>query len=240
VVSLNPTSVNLWEKRVLRARFLAGGFPVSREILTFYASLVEWQGSVAPRLTAFKNVAAAIPSLLDLVSRTAPAPLARAAREFHQPELESWLRLHWESPGDPSPQEFFARAALQPYAASLPEGLDCPWCSGPPQAGCLHPQGDGLAFELVCALCQRRRGFPRARCPGCNEASESKIASFSTTQFPHLRLLACETCKGYLVIVDLDKDIAAIPEVDELVALPLDLWAVEQGYIKLHPNIAGV
>jgi len=55
-----------------------------------------------------------------------------------------------------------------------------------------------------------------------------------------MRLLACESCKGYLLIVDLDRDVAAIPEVDELAALPLDLWAVQNGYHKLQPNLAGV
>lgn len=232
--------MNVWEQRVLRARFLARSFPVSREILIFYAGVAEWQGSVAPRLSAFSELPRVMPSLLDLVSHTAPEPLAQAAREFDQAQAESCLRLYWNSPGDLSANEFFARAVLQPYATNLPEGLDCPWCARPPQAGCLRPQGDGLAFELVCSLCLRRRSFPRTRCPGCNEASESKLASFSTNDFPHLRLLACENCQAYLVIVDLAKDIAAIPEVDELAALPLDLWAVEHGYHKLQPNLAGV
>jgi formate dehydrogenase maturation protein FdhE len=40
--------------------------------------------------------------------------------------------------------------------------------------------------------------------------------------------------------VDAKRDPAAIPEVDELAALPLDLWAAEQGYRKLQSNLAGV
>jgi formate dehydrogenase maturation protein FdhE len=235
--------MNIWEQcemRALRARFLARSFPVSREILTFYAGVAEWQRDVAPQISAFNKLPALLPSLLDLVSRTAPAPLAQAAREFDLAETESWLRLYWDFPGDVSPHEFLARAVLQPYAATLPEGLDCPWCAHAPQAGCLRPQGDGLAFELVCPLCLRRRSFPRTRCAGCNEVSESNLATFATDNLPHLRLLACETCKAYLVIVDLAKDVAAIPEVDEMAALPLDLWAVEQGYHKLQPNLAGV
>ena len=55
-----------------------------------------------------------------------------------------------------------------------------------------------------------------------------------------MRLLACETCKSYLLIVDLDRDPAAIPEVDELAGIALDLWAVQRGYHKLQPNLAGV
>lgn len=229
-----------WERRARRASFLADSFMSVREILTFYAGLAEWQGRVAPRLSSFKEVVVVIPSLLDYVKGSAPPALAQVAREFDLSQADPLLRSTWEGRSDLSMNEFFTRAALQPYAASLPEGLDCPWCAQPPQAGCLRPQGDGLAFELVCALCLRRRTFPRTKCPGCNESSESMVVSFTAAGFPHMRLLACESCKGYLLVVDLDRDPAAIPEVDELAGLPLDLWAVDHGYHKLQPNLAGV
>jgi len=235
--------VNPWQQRARRARFLADGFASAREILTFYAGLAEWQGSVASQLSSFSRVAPIIPSLLEYVIRSAPAPLAQAARNFDLAESDRLLRDYWDARSSHTMMDFFSRAALQPYAAGLPEGLDCPWCAGPPQAGSLRPQGDGLAFELTCPLCMRRRPFPRTRCPGCNSSSESResaIANFTAGEFPHIRLLACEDCKGYLLIVDLARDIAAIPEVDELAALPLDLWAVENGYHKLQPNLAGV
>ena len=93
---------------------------------------------------------------------------------------------------------------------------------------------------MTCSLCLRRRAFPRSRCPGCNESNEAKLSNFASEQFPHLRLQACDTCKGYLQVVDLSRDPAAIPEVDELAGLPLDLWAQEHGYHKLQPNFAGI
>ena len=168
--------------------------PGAREILTFYAGLAEWQGRVAPRLSSFDEVVVVIPTLLDYVKGAAPPALAQAAREFDLTQAGPLLRSTWEGRANLSMNEFFARAALQPYAASLPEGLDCPWCTQPPQAGCLRAQGDGLAFELVCALCLRRRTFPRARCPGCNESSESKVVEFhngrlSSHAFARLRKL---------------------------------------------------
>jgi formate dehydrogenase maturation protein FdhE len=232
--------VNPWESRSRRARFLADGFPATREILTFYAGLAEWQGSVAPRLSAFNKIPTVVPSLLDYVIRSAPPPLAQAARTIDQSAVDSILHDYWDTRGSGSISDFFARALLQPYAASVPAGLDCPWCTRPPQAGILRPQGDGLAFELVCSLCLRWRSFPRTRCPGCDTSSQSTIVNFSAKEFPHMRLLACEACKGYLLTVDLEKDPASIPEVDELAALPLDLWALENGYHKLQPNLMGV
>lgn len=232
--------MNPWQQRALRARFLADGFAATREILTFYSGLAEWQGTVAPKLSSFSRIAPVIPSLLSYVEASAPSALAGAARNFDLSAVERMLRDYWDVRISDSMTDFFMRAALQPYAASLPDNLDCPWCAQAPQLGCLRPQADGLAFELVCALCLRHRPFPRTRCPGCNSSSESAIASFTAKEFPHMRLLACENCKGYILIVDLERDTAAIPEVDELAALPLDLWAVENGYHKLQPNIAGV
>ena len=84
------------------------------------------------------------------------------------------------------------------------------------------------------------RTFPRTRCPECTEAREDKIVQFTSEDFPHLRLQACESCKGYLQVVDISRDSAAIPDVDELAGLPLDLWAQQQGYRKLRPNLAGI
>jgi FdhE protein len=232
--------VSPWDRRARRAQFLAASFPAVRQILTFYAGLAEWQGSIAAQVTNLSHAVAAVPSLLNYVKSSAPPALAETAREFAIHDADRLLRSYWEGHSEFALTDFFARAALQPYAASLPEGLDCPWCSKPPQAGCLRAQGDGLAFELVCALCLRRRSFPRTRCPACDESEESKIGSFSAAEYPHLRVLACETCKAYLLVVDLSRDPAAIPEVDERAGLSLDIWAAENGYRKLQPNLAGV
>ena len=240
MVSRNSTPLNPWEQRSRRARFLAEGFPAAREILTFYAGLAEWQGHVAPQLTSFSQVTRVMPSLLSYVTSAAPPVLAQSAREFDMHLAETILRDYWQTRQTEPLTDFFARAALQPYASRLPEGFDCPGCRQPPQAGCLRKQGDGQAFELVCFLCLRRRPFARTTCPGCNTSADSAIVHYTATAFPHLRLLACENCKGSLIVVDLEKDPAAIPEVDELAALPLHLWAVEHGYHKLQPNFAGV
>jgi formate dehydrogenase maturation protein FdhE len=219
----------MWDQRARRARLLAERYPASREILTFYAGLADWQGRDHN-----------IESLLDLVIRTGPPALAAIARALDPGRFQNVIREYRQSPDAGRETDFFARAFLQPQAAAFPDGMDCPWCPRPPLAGCLRQQGDGLAFEIVCAMCLRRRPFPRTRCPGCNESSEAKLAGFTAPEFPQLRLQACDSCRGYLLVTDLSKDIHAIPDVDEMAGLPLDLWAIERGYHKLHPNLAGI
>lgn len=227
-----------FHQRALRARVLAGRYPASREVLVFYAGLADWQNNV--HSTNVQGLRPVFPSLLDLVKRAAPPALADSARRLGAEDFDRIITEYASSPGSFCELQFFARALLQPYAAALPAGLDCSWCSYSPQVGCLVPQADGLAFEITCGLCLRRRAFPRTRCPGCQESTESRLSSFTAPDFPNLRIHACDSCQGYLQVADLSRDPAAIPEVDELAGLPLDLWAQERGYHKFQPNLAGI
>ena len=210
----------MWVERAARARVLAERYPATRKILLFYAGLAAWQAEAAALPEKL------LPELVDLVLRTGPPALQEAAQGLTRlPELDA-----------PPPLDFFARAARQPAAASG----KCPQCGKAPQAGCLRPEGDGLALELVCWLCFGRRAFPRAHCPACGESGEGRLVLYSAPEFEHLRIQACETCRAYLHLVDLSREPEAIPEVDELAGLPLDLWAQEQGYHKICRNLAGV
>jgi FdhE protein len=228
----------MWELRAARARLLAGRYAATREILLFYSGLAEWQGKVQARTLA--ELGEFLPLLLELVAGTGPALLSRAAQELDPGQGRALVEAYWDGRTPASPLDFFARALLQPYAAGLPAGQECPWCRQPPQVGCLRPRGEGLALDVICSLCLRHRPFERGRCPGCGESAEAKLPSFSAQEFLHLRLQACDTCGAYLPLVDLARDPLAIPEVDELAGLPLDLWAAKQGYHKLQPNLAGI
>lgn len=57
--------------------------------------------------------------------------------------------------------------------------------------------------------------------------------------FPHIRIAACDTCRHYLLNVDLETDPTAVALVDELAAVPLDLYARERGFSKPTPNLMG-
>jgi len=120
---------------------------------------------------------------------------------------------------------------------------------------------------LLCGRCCASWGYARMTCPGCGEDSSSRLPIFNeegTTSgergsvvrglptgpnghngsahkavFPHMRIDACDTCRRYLLSIDLAADPAAVPVVDELAALPLDLYAREQGFSKITPNLMG-
>ena len=136
-----------------------------------------------------------------------------------------------------SPRSFFARVLFQ-AAADPPRisGPGCPRCGHPPQAGCLRPQGDGTALSLVCSLCFQEWPAARDRCSACG----SEVRFHEAAELPHLRVRTCESCRLYLHIVRLDVDPEAIPEVDEIAGLSLDVWARELGFEKIFPNLVGI
>jgi FdhE protein len=135
----------------------------------------------------------------------------------------------------------------------------CPRCGGSPQLSFRSDARDQLVSGrrfLLCARCGHSWGYAGSTCPSCGETTGSKRTVYAeqrtgpvvgrmsnedddTPTFPHLRIDACASCQRYLIDVDLGRDGRAVPEVDELSALPLDLFAVERGLSKITPNLMG-
>lgn len=88
--------------------------------------------------------------------------------------------------------------------------------------------GDGAAGARRTVYAERREG-PRV---GRGEPAGTLLG--------HLRAESCSGCRRYLIDVDLGREPRAVPEVDELVALPLDLYAAERGLSKITPNVMGM
>ena len=93
---------------------------------------------------------------------------------------------------------------------------------------------------LACALCGGEWLFGRILCPACHEGDPYKLPSFQNDRHPALRIEACETCHHYVKSLDLSEDARPIPEVDDLVSIAMDLWAVDQGYTRIEPGLAGI
>jgi formate dehydrogenase maturation protein FdhE len=78
-------------------------------------------------------------------------------------------------------------------------------------------------------------------CPWCGERSGARLPVFAEADvLPHLRADGCESCHRYLITVDLRKEPIAVPLVDELAALPLDLYVQARGFTKIVPNLMGI
>jgi FdhE protein len=88
----------------------------------------------------------------------------------------------------------------------------------------------------VCSLCFHEWPASRDRCSGCG----GEVAFHEASELPQLRVRTCESCRRYLHLVRLDVEPEAIPEVDEIEGLSLDVWARERGYEKIFPNLVGI
>jgi FdhE protein len=193
-------------------------------------------------------------TFLSVVEQEGPAALRDAAREVReggaalQAELLAAFWKETERDALPSgPRDFFARAFLQPYAVAArtllqqhtirPAPYRCPVCNRKPGLGVLRPLGDGGQRSLVCSFCLAEWEFRRIVCPGCGEEDHAKLPVYTAEEMKHVRVEACDSCRTYIKTVDMTKSGRAEPVVDELAAIPLDLWAQKQGYTKLQANL---
>lgn len=223
-----------YDPRISRARLLIKKFPASAKLLDFYIQLATLQKQIYAALPA-TPASAYLPALIDIVKSAGPEPLVRYAAHPNQTE--------------PTPESrFFSLILEQPQAeyqavhhpAALTTSPACPQCGSRPVAAILRGEGDGAKRSLLCSLCSTEWPFRRVLCPNCAEEDKDRLPIYTADGIAYVRVEACDTCRRYLKSVNLTKDGFAIPEVDELATVALDVWADEHGYTKLEPNILGM
>jgi FdhE protein len=245
------------DARIARADQLSANHPTARPLLNFYSELAQFQKPVFLELqsksaTDLRALQCYFPALIRLVSRKGTELLANFAAESlnsadAQQEL---LSATWEGgeARDPAAR-FYARVLLQPYAEYLASRGDthatnasatCPFCNARPVAGVLRGEGDGGKRWLLCSLCSTEWPYRRVLCPGCGEENKDKLPIYTAAEFPAARVDACDACHTYLKSIDLTKDGHAIPMVDEIATVALNIWAEEHDYVKLETNLLGM
>jgi FdhE protein len=251
-----------WDQRIRRADELAAEHPFAAEVLRFYSHVVRLQKDLYADMAGvgqdLQLLVPKFPDFLDHIATAAPEPLAQCARDLRKREPEHWLdalNSFWRAAPQFQPEpgraaELLACIFLQPYAEYLADHSEpmppretfgtCPFCSARPIAGVLRPEGDGGKRSLICAFCATEWNIGRIVCPACGEETVEKLAVYTADQFPHVRVEACDTCRYYIKTVDLTKSGRAVPVVDELAAIPLDLWAQQHAYVKLRANMLGL
>jgi hypothetical protein len=220
------------------------------------SDLVRWtDAEVRPRVV--KATEAAGPAVLAEAIQDVPAeePLRVWLAGGELPPVERYLARACLYP---------VLVALGENAGAFTEGTrgdrHCPRCGGAPQVSFRSASGDQLvsgARQLSCVRCGHTWSFSGSTCPSCGSTEGGKRTLYAEQRagpvvgtqtesndgdeptFPHLRIDACASCERYLIDVDLGRDIRAVPEVDELAALPLALYAADQGLSKIAPNLMG-
>jgi FdhE protein len=118
----------------------------------------------------------------------------------------------------------------------------CPFCGGAAwiSARKTAPDAESGIRYLGCSLCGLDWNFGRIACPACSEGDPHKLPLFQSDAHPAVRIETCETCRRYVKSIDLTLDARPIPPIDELLSLSMDLWAVDEGLVRIEPGMAGI
>jgi FdhE protein len=242
---------SVWDRRIARAEELASKCAPAMELLSFYARLASLQKEIFDDLAAHPKtdplaVQPYFPRLLSLAARYGPPSIA----SFPDDELETLLIAHWNhAPAANEHARFVARALLQPFAEALAgrgsptvdtSSGTCPFCAARPLAALLRGEGDGGKRYLVCSLCATEWEYRRILCPGCGEENKDNLPVYIVPEFDYIRVEACDSCKSYLKCIDMTRNGLAIAPADEIASVALNVWAEENGYAKIEPNLLGL
>ena len=257
-----------FERRAARAELLSREAVSAADPLRFAAGLYREQGRIAGfledahaqrPLTGHLDQDAdrfldRTADLLRYAAESGPEILAAdagARRKDLPATARARLLVYWG--GDiSSGEDYLSRALLRPYVETLrrlvvpPDRVHrngrCPFCGGAPWVSARRDGSmmEGARRALVCSLCGGEWLFGRILCPSCFEEEPGRLPSFQNAEFSNVRIEACETCRRYVKSIDLSEDARPIPEVDDLVSIGMDLWALEQGFTRLEPGLAGL
>jgi FdhE protein len=249
-----------------RAELLLERYAFAAEVLSLYVALLDVQERAFAMARERLPGPAELPGLVarELVPRVVEATMVAGPPKlaevvlgrFHSADMEDLVRRWLRGAEQALVDRYLVRAAATPLLEAMPpaavaavteaarDGRHCPRCGGPPQLSYFSVSGEALVTgprHLLCSRCSWVWIHPRMVCAGCGEAASGKLPVYSEDKLlPHMRIDGCETCRRYLVGIDLRRDAAAVPLVDELAALPLDLYAKEHGLTKVVPNLMGM
>jgi FdhE protein len=242
-----------WGARIARANALSVRHPAAAGILGFYAQLAAEQQLLAAKWAGAgwdpPIVLDALPNMLERLASFGPPGLIENVYALRDVTMDDWRMAldHFLSDapvdGSDTPFAFVIEVLLQPLAEVCARSATelmpqhdnrCPFCHQRPAAGVLRDAGQGTRRALVCGLCFTEWAFERIVCPSCGERRFDALPVYTAEQVTSVRVDGCDSCGVYLKTIDLSKDGTAVPEVDDLATLTLDLWAREHGYRRLR------
>ena len=101
----------------------------------------------------------------------------------------------------------------------------CPFCGGEPTFGFLKSDDETQNYLMLeCSRCGNAWRYYRVQCVFCGEEDPSKLEIFKSDKYGNAGLQYCKTCGNYLKIIDLRNNQTLIPEIEDILAIPLDIW----------------
>lgn len=117
----------------------------------------------------------------------------------------------------------------------------CPVCGTPAASGIVRDEGElqGGRRWLSCPTCRTQWEYARVRCARCGQRSHDKLEYLFDEADPGHRLHVCKACNGYIpVTFQKQTGVIAIPEVEEVIMVPLEQVATSRGLFPLGDDVA--
>ncbi len=120
------------------------------------------------------------------------------------------------------------------------DSADCPICGTPASNSRIVDAGElqGSQRVLACPLCHAEWDYQRVRCTRCGNRSHENLHYLFDERDPGHRIHVCEVCHGYIkTSVERELDVTVVPQVEDVVTLPLDDLASSKGYSPLGEDV---
>lgn len=160
-----------------------------------------------------------------------------AERTPDAPRILGFLVQSAMTPGLAAAAEALAGHQAEPERAEIWHHGHCPVCGSLPLLGELREK-EGFKY-MTCSFCSHSYRVPRLSCAYCGEDDAEKLAFFCADEEPGYRVEVCRSCSRYVKVTDFRKmDRQAMPLLDDLESLALDILAAREGYMR--PTLSGL
>ncbi len=112
----------------------------------------------------------------------------------------------------------------------------CPACGTPASSAIIRDEGElqGGRRWLSCPTCRTQWEYARIRCARCGTRTHTDLEYLYDEEDSAHRIHTCTACHGYTpVVFEREQLVVTVPEVEEVVMVPLEAVAAERGFTPL-------
>jgi FdhE protein len=247
------------EYSISRLQHLKAKHPEVEEILSFMEKVLRWQLDLYEKLenngeSNWRKGLKEFYSLLELCKTYGSETLRETAQSLMalgKEEIEKLIAKFLKERWAPEEERFIFLSFLNPFFSIMAESTDadlknwlkekCPVCGFRPSVSYIMDTEDVEGGRyLGCVLCNTGWLYYRTKCPKCGNVEDDHFEYIHEEGNRYVQLHVCKKCNTYLKVIDLRVDGLAVPQIDDLATLSLDLWARQQGFERYEKNLLGL
>ena len=151
---------------------------------------------------------------------------------FLRPFLES-MAIYLKNKDGQGPSEYNFNDNLDNFSNT------CSFCGSEPSYGFLKSDDETQNYLMLeCSKCGNAWRYYRVQCVFCGEEDPSGLEIFKSDEYGNACLQYCRICKNYFKIIDLRKDQTLIPEIEDILTIPFDIWMHKNMPLEISANMS--